>query len=62
MTTRESTLKKLEATLAEWETAHTWGSIEIEIQDGAVVLLRKETKEKFRGPGGHYNVPRSETR
>ena len=59
---RQATLKKLEAVLAEWEAARTWGSIELEIQDGAVVLLRKETKEKFRGAGGHNNVPGRETR
>lgn len=58
---RTTTIKKLEATLAEWEASHTWGSIEIEIHDGAVVLLRKETKEKFN-PGGHKYVPNSESR
>ena len=60
---RATTLKKLEATLAEWEAAHMWGSIEIEIQDGAVTLLRKETKEKFNShTGGHNHVPSRETR
>ena len=59
---RAKTLKRLETTLAEWETAHTWGCIEIEIHDGAVVLLRTETKEKFASPRGHNHVPSRETR
>jgi hypothetical protein len=59
---RASTLKKLDSILTEWETSHTWGCIELEIHDGAVVLLRKETKETFIANGGCNNAPRRETR
>ena len=59
---RATTIKNLEATLLEWEAARTWGAIEIEVHDGAVVLIRKETKEKFTAPGGHQYVPGRENR
>jgi hypothetical protein len=54
-------LKKLDSVLDEWERTRAWGTIEIEVHDGAVSLLRKETKEKFT-TGGHNHVPRRETR
>jgi hypothetical protein len=58
---RATLLKKLDDALEEWERTRTWGTIEIEVHDGAPALLRKETKEKFTA-GGYNHVPRRETR
>ena len=53
-------IKRLTDTLAEWERSRQWATIEIEVHDGAPVLLRKETKEKFYG-GCNY-APKRESR
>ena len=58
----EHVIKELTETLAEWKNQRVWGAIEIEVHDGQVVLIRKETKEKFTANGGHNYVPRRETR
>ena len=55
-------LKKLDALLDEWERTRAWGTIEIEVHDGSVTLLRKETKEKFNTIGGCNHAPKRETR
>ncbi len=59
---RKQLLEKLNIALEEWERNRAWGTIEIEVHDGAPVLLRKETKEKFNATGGCNNAPRRETR
>ncbi len=49
-------LRKLETILDEMEHAKTWGTVELEIRDGAPVLIRKITTEKIEGEGkSHAN-------
>jgi len=52
----ETVIQELAATLAEWKNQRVWGAIEIEVHDGQVVLVRKETKQKFTS-GGFKNEP-----
>ena len=59
----ENVLKELDKTLTDWKSNRTWGTIEIEVHDGNVALLRKETKQKFNSNGGFNREPaRVETR
>lgn len=60
----DKVLKELTDTLTAWKNARTWGAIEIEVQNGEVTLIRKETKQKFTSNyGGLKNEPaRFETR
>ena len=44
---RETLLRKFEAMLDEWACARTFGTLEIEVRDGVVVLIRKITTEKI---------------
>lgn len=57
----EQVLKDLEKTLTEWKNQRVWGAIEIEVHDGQVALVRKETKQKFTG-GFKHEPARFETR
>ena len=50
-------LAELSDTLTEWRNQRVWGSIELEVHDGQVVLLRKETKQKFNSTGGFRHEP-----
>jgi hypothetical protein len=59
----EQAIKEIAATLTEWKNQRTWGAIEIEVHDGQVVLVRKETKQKYTSNGGFKHEPgRIETR
>ena len=59
----DTVIKELEKTLTDWKNQHVWGAIEIEVHDGQVVLVRKETKQKFTSHGGFKHEPaRYETR
>jgi hypothetical protein len=51
-------LKKLEAILDEFERARNWGTIEIEMQDGAPRLIRKITTEKVESTGKETHANR----
>jgi len=53
----EPVVKELEATLTDWKNRKVWGAIEIEVQNGQVVLMRQETKKKFTSAGGFNNEP-----
>lgn len=54
-------IKELSDTLDAWKNQRTWGTIEIEVHDGQVALIRKETKQKFVG-GFKHEPARVETR
>ena len=54
----ELVLEELAATFAERKTKRVWGCIELEIHDGQVVLLRKETKQKFNNGGSQHGPDR----
>lgn len=47
--TKDALLKKLDAMLTTAEKERTWGNLEIELRDGAPVLVRKSTTEKLDG-------------
>lgn len=53
----EHVIEELKRTLTEWKNQRAWGSIELEIHDGQVVLIRKETKQKFTSNGGFNREP-----
>lgn len=51
--TRPELLKKLEATLDEMAHKKAFGTIELEIRDGAPILIRRITTEKIEGDRTH---------
>ena len=51
----EPIIKDLEETVADWKARRTWGAIEIEVHDGQVALVRKETKQKYTSQAGGFN-------
>jgi len=42
----ELIIKDLENTFSDWKAQRTWGAIEMEVHNGQVALVRKETKQK----------------
>jgi hypothetical protein len=47
---RAEALKKLDALLAKADQDRTYGSIEMELRAGQVVILRKTETERFEDP------------
>ncbi len=48
--TKPDLLKKLEAMLEEFERGRTWGTIEIQINEGTPYIVRRMTTEKLPQP------------
>ncbi len=51
-------LRKLETILDEMEHGKTWGTVELEVRDGAPVLIRKITTEKIESAEGKSHAQR----
>ena len=49
---RQTLIKQLDETLAEWERTHRWGEFVIEIKDGVAVQLRTTVQQKLNSIGG----------